>query len=308
MWPPGGVKTPSMLAGDGCRRPVQPDLRLTDSLHPGQLAGDRQKLPPGCLFADAEAHLGWLGYYVDWRRASTSARSASSARAGHTNGARRRSPTRTGPWTTAAATAATTSRLRADDRGRARPAGHLGDLRRRRVQADQLYQIAAYQATGLGEFRTRLGRMRRCGAVGTPRRTCTSSRRPSTQRSIARPSTSTLASPAGRSRTSARHRTESSPASWSRSRRGCGLTRELGEPQGELCLDLEVAPQEGVLVEPLAPQPGSDFVVDLPALQEPQAGRGCRGCSARHGRGPARSHAAGACRSRRSTRSHPRQP
>ena len=73
-------------------------------------------------------------------------------------------------------------RLRADDRGAARPAGHLGDLRRPRVQADQ--DLPARRPTsraGWSSSRTRTSRPtpRPAAPTATASRRSTSSRRPS---------------------------------------------------------------------------------------------------------------------------------
>ncbi len=64
--------------------------RLTDSLHPGQLAQViGRKLPPGAvLLADAGAHLGWLGYYVELEEGQHFRKAGEfGPMAGHTNGA-----------------------------------------------------------------------------------------------------------------------------------------------------------------------------------------------------------------------------
>ena len=63
---------------------------LTDSLHPGQLAQViGEKLPPnGVLLADAGAHLGWLGYYVELEEGQHFRKAGEfGPMAGHTNGA-----------------------------------------------------------------------------------------------------------------------------------------------------------------------------------------------------------------------------
>jgi acetolactate synthase-1/2/3 large subunit len=56
--------------------------RLTDAIHPGQLAQTIGRMLPanGVLLADAGAHLAWLGYYVELEEGRTSARRASSGR------------------------------------------------------------------------------------------------------------------------------------------------------------------------------------------------------------------------------------
>ena len=64
--------------------------RLTDSLHPGQLAQViGEKLPPnGVLLADAGAHLGWLGYYVELEEGQHFRKAGEfGPMAGNTNGA-----------------------------------------------------------------------------------------------------------------------------------------------------------------------------------------------------------------------------
>ena len=64
--------------------------RLTDSLHPGQLAQViGKKLPPGgVLLADAGAHLAWLGYYVELEEGQNFRKAGEfGPMAGHTNGA-----------------------------------------------------------------------------------------------------------------------------------------------------------------------------------------------------------------------------
>lgn len=64
--------------------------RLTDCLHPGQLAQTiGEKLPPGgVLLADAGAHLGWLGYYVELEEGQHFRKAGEfGPMAGHTNGA-----------------------------------------------------------------------------------------------------------------------------------------------------------------------------------------------------------------------------
>ena len=63
---------------------------LTDSLHPGQLAQViGEKLPPnGVLLADAGAHLGWLGYYVELEEGQHFRKAGEfGPMAGNTNGA-----------------------------------------------------------------------------------------------------------------------------------------------------------------------------------------------------------------------------
>ena len=87
--------------------------QLTDSLHPGQLAQViGKKLPPEVCCSPTPGRT-WAGSATtsSWRRVRTSARPASSARWPGTPTARSayRSPTRTGPWSSAAVTAATTS-------------------------------------------------------------------------------------------------------------------------------------------------------------------------------------------------------
>jgi acetolactate synthase-1/2/3 large subunit len=64
--------------------------RITDSLHPGQLAQViGEKLPPGgVLLADAGAHLAWLGYYVELEEGQNFRKAGEfGPMAGHTNGA-----------------------------------------------------------------------------------------------------------------------------------------------------------------------------------------------------------------------------
>ena len=64
--------------------------RLTDSLHPGQLAQViGEKLPPNAvLLADAGAHLGWLGYYVELEEGQHFRKAGEfGPMAGNTNGA-----------------------------------------------------------------------------------------------------------------------------------------------------------------------------------------------------------------------------
>ena len=63
---------------------------LTDSLHPGELAQViGEKLPPdGVLLADAGAHLGWLGYYVELEEGQHFRKAGEfGPMAGNTNGA-----------------------------------------------------------------------------------------------------------------------------------------------------------------------------------------------------------------------------
>ena len=69
-----------------------PDLaaRLTDAIHPGQLAQAIGKmLPPGgVLLADAGAHLAWLGYYVELEEGQNFRKAGEfGPMAGHVNGA-----------------------------------------------------------------------------------------------------------------------------------------------------------------------------------------------------------------------------
>jgi acetolactate synthase I/II/III large subunit len=69
-----------------------PDLaaRLTDAIHPGQLAqAIGKQLPPGgVLLADAGAHLAWLGYYVELEEGQNFRKAGEfGPMAGHVNGA-----------------------------------------------------------------------------------------------------------------------------------------------------------------------------------------------------------------------------
>src|SRR5688572_18813882 len=52
-----------------------------------------------------------------------------------------------------------------------------------------------------------------------------------------------------------------------------GLVRRRPEPLRERGPDLDVAHQEGALVEPLAPQPAGDLVVALAGVAGPAGGR-----------------------------------
>ena len=64
--------------------------RLSDKLHPGQLAQKLgQMLPPGAiLLADAGAHLAWLGYYVELQEGQNFRKAGEfGPMAGHVNGA-----------------------------------------------------------------------------------------------------------------------------------------------------------------------------------------------------------------------------
>ncbi len=83
----GPVDTVYVDGQDWERREVP---RLTDELHPGELAQViGRKLPPGAvLLADAGAHLGWLGYYVELEEGQHFRKAGSfGPMAGHTNGA-----------------------------------------------------------------------------------------------------------------------------------------------------------------------------------------------------------------------------
>ena len=65
-------------------------VHLTDSLHPGEMAqAIGRMLPPGAiLLADAGAHLGWLGYYVELEEGQHFRKAGEfGPMAGHTNGA-----------------------------------------------------------------------------------------------------------------------------------------------------------------------------------------------------------------------------
>ena len=83
----GPVDTVFVDGQDWERREVP---RLVDELHPGELAQViGRKLPPGAvLLADAGAHLGWLGYYVELEEGQHFRKAGSfGPMAGHTNGA-----------------------------------------------------------------------------------------------------------------------------------------------------------------------------------------------------------------------------
>ena len=117
-------------------------IHLTDSIHPGELAQTiGRMLPPrAILLADAGAHLAWLAYFVELEEGQNFRKAGSfGPMAGHVNGAiglKLAHPDRTvvvgcGDGCYSA------RRLRADDRRAVRHPRHLGDLRRRGVQADQ---------------------------------------------------------------------------------------------------------------------------------------------------------------------------
>ena len=85
--------------------------------------------------------------------------------------------------------------------------------------------------------------------------------------------------------------------------------RSRGESERERRLDLEVAHVEGSLIEPLAAQSAGDFVVALAGIAGTAGWRDVvERVTPATGECRARSHAAGACPWRRSTRSHPKPP
>jgi acetolactate synthase I/II/III large subunit len=83
----GPPAPPDVDGQDWERREI---LHLTDSLHPGEVAqAIGRMLPPrAILLADAGAHLGWLGYYVELEEGQHFRKAGEfGPMAGHTNGA-----------------------------------------------------------------------------------------------------------------------------------------------------------------------------------------------------------------------------
>jgi acetolactate synthase-1/2/3 large subunit len=75
---------------DGKDYEARPIVKVTGSIHPGELAqAIGQMLPPrGALLADAGAHLAWLGYYVELEEGQNFRKAgAFGPMAGHVNGA-----------------------------------------------------------------------------------------------------------------------------------------------------------------------------------------------------------------------------
>ena len=133
---------------------------VTGNIHPGQLAQMMgAMLPPsGVILADAGAHLAWLGYYLELEEGQNFCKCGTfGPMAAHTNadiGLKAAQPHRT--VVVGCGRLLRDGRVRADDRGREQPAGDLGDLQRRPVQARQ-----ALPARELRQDRSRRARSTR---------------------------------------------------------------------------------------------------------------------------------------------------